>query len=271
MNLAQKLLVFSDIFWSLFVWIGQQITQYIANDTRKESGQWDSVTDVDECKPLSQTNIRTYIWIPSNLLPAPFILLSLVNWSATGSQVEIRHHEPFKKTNRLSAVHQVLRTRWQKMAGLSLVSLSLFFTVFVSSAFDPCRSSLLILTYVRFAHKSIHRIQIRSLRIFSRFRAREKSGKLWAWKFQNLKMEIRNYFILMNDVDWVVQCCWRRSDFRICSANSNFLCKFVKIMPLALSVEFIVFGQLISKKESSSYSLLSIISIINIDWCCIQP
>jgi len=209
-------IMFSDIFWSLFVWIGQQITQYIANDTRKESGQWDSVTDVDECKPLSQTNIRTYIWIPSNLLPAPFILLSLVNWSATGSQVEIRHHEPFKKTNRLSAVHQVLRTRWQKMAGLSLVSLSLFFTVFVSSAFDPCRSSLLILTYVRFAHKSIHRIQIRSLRIFSRFRAREKSGKLWAWKFQNLKMEIRNYFILMNDVDWVVQCCWRRSDFRIC-------------------------------------------------------
>jgi len=75
---------------------------------REETDQRNGVTKVNECKSLSQTNIYTYIWIFSNLLPAPFILLSPVSWSATGSQVEIRHHEPFKKTNRLPVVHQVL-------------------------------------------------------------------------------------------------------------------------------------------------------------------
>lgn len=150
-----KLYILERFFFGHYLWIGKQITQDIATFVGKETGQWNSVTNVDECKPLSQTNIHMYVWILSNLLPAPFIPLSPVSWSATGSQVEICHHELFKKTNRLPAVHQVLTNAATENGWISLVSHSLFFTPFVSSAFDPRRSLSLILTYVRAAHKSI--------------------------------------------------------------------------------------------------------------------
>lgn len=96
-----------------------------------------------------ESDKHPYIRIPTNLLPALFIPLSPVSWSATGSQVEIRHHESFKKTNRLPAVYQVLTNAATENGWVSLASPSLFFTPFVSSAFDPRRSLSLILTYVR--------------------------------------------------------------------------------------------------------------------------
>lgn len=144
---------------------------------REETGQRDSVTKVNEWKPLSQTITHMYVRILSNLLPVSFIPLSPVSWSATGSQVEIRHHEPFKKTNRLPAVHQVLTNAVTERGWVSLASPSPFFTPFVSSAFDPRRSLSLILTYVRAAHKSARRIQTLGFGIFLRFRTRGKLGK----------------------------------------------------------------------------------------------
>lgn len=148
---------------------------------------------------------QTPVRIPSNLLPAPFIPLSPVSWSATGSQVEIRHHESFKKTNRLPAVYQALTNTTTESGWVSLASPSLFFTPFVSSAFDPRHSLSLILTYVRAVHKSDRRIQTCCFGIFSRFRARGKSGKLWAWKFRGFKMSQESLcFGVMNNIDWVV-------------------------------------------------------------------
>lgn len=94
-----------------------------------------------------------------------------------------------------------LRTRRQRAVGYPWRRL-LFSSPFVSSAFDPRRSLSLILTYVRATHKSDRRIETRYFGIFSRFRARGKSGKLWAWKFRSFKMSQELLcFGMMNNID----------------------------------------------------------------------